>query len=817
MTLVKSNLPAPRYRTLIGQHDIVERALDLLAGPPVDRRVLIHGPAGAGKTSIANEIGMRVVGAAESPATGFAAVIWLSARPAVFTADGVLRSPLVCGTLSDFMTNICVVLGSLEILQALPEEQPAMLQAMLARQPTLVIADDIDEVVDERVLSFLDSLPGRCGVLATSRMQLNFTYTLRVSPLTRPQAAELVGELNREGDEAFSDGAVAQLYKLSGGIPLAVVWSVNLLRLGYSMSYILDHFGTTASDLLRFCFFTAWEWIENSAAADLLMAIALFSAGARADMAYRAAGLVEETPDAESALVRLRRLGLVELSADRLILLPMTRTYIMGVVMPPPGDPNGDDIRTRWADALATYVRESLALSRWQDCFDRIEEERGNLEELLALACTRHGDALQFRAAVLYSDISYYLFSQGYWQLLIEHAEWALPALREQELGEEYLTVLLTWVSRVHLLRGDDESREACFAEAEQYLVTVSEEERPLYDAIIGYNRVTQLRGDPEPDAVPTLRGAAEIFRSIGRHEWLSRAVNRLGNILSANRDFDAAIMAFSEAVAVAEPFQDSAWAKDMTGIGKGNLGVLANRQQRHADAVVHLEEAREQLAQALDDAIALMELAVAHYHLGDIRKAVRFGDAAQARSADLNLGISIAESDQEWERTVLPRLREEAANEAEADDGTSRKPELDDLVRQAVDGGLLELTGLELEDLLGRQLEELLRANAVAHGSAPQWAAGDFGPRNLAARFIASQAEVIRQQVCKQDGTGLKPKYVRMMQPGGNKASALTAMAALLYAELQLSATTVAAPAVAIYIALWLLHGNMARFCGES
>jgi len=52
MTVIKSNIPAPRYRTLIGREEIVLRVLGLLEGDPAGRHVLVHGPAGVGKTSI---------------------------------------------------------------------------------------------------------------------------------------------------------------------------------------------------------------------------------------------------------------------------------------------------------------------------------------------------------------------------------------------------------------------------------------------------------------------------------------------------------------------------------------------------------------------------------------------------------------------------------------------------------------------------------------------------------------------------------------------------------------------------------------------
>ncbi|MEU6551575.1 tetratricopeptide repeat protein [Streptomyces sp. NPDC046915] len=828
---IQSNLPLRRYRKLVGREEMVRHVIDVLAAESPAQNVLVYGPAGSGKTSVVIEAVHRIAAAeTQDRLPRYEVLVWLSARPAILTADGVLRSPLVCGTLSDFITNISAVLERPDVMRALPEEQPALLRAALSRKSTLIVADDLDEVEDERVLSFLDSLPGACRVIATARRQLDFGRPVRLGPLSFPEVRELLQEIQDGKDIRLSDSEARRLHDLCGGIPLAIVWAVNLVRLGYDVSHILDNFGETTSDLLEFCFFKAWDSVQGTPVGELLVSIALFSGGASIDLARRASGLSQQRLDFDRALVKLRRLGVLEATATRLNLLPMTRTYIMGSILPTPSGSDGDDVRTRWVDAIADYVARSLAQPRWQDCFELLEAERANLEGLFEWARTRQNETVYARASVIYSDVSYFLFCRGYWRQLEEHGSWALPALREQDLGEEYLTVLLTWVSRVHLLHGDEERLRGCFDEATDFIAAAPPETRPLYEAITDYNRVTHLNpqaGDHDgPAGVQSLRRVAGIFSELGRDEWFARVVNRLGNMLSASHDFDAATEAFTQVIGASEQHLATAWGKDMTGIGKGNLGILANRQGRYQEAIPLLRESQELVAQAMDGSVALMEQAIAHYHLGQQDEAVELALQARSAAAELDLAISIAESDPSWEKEVLPQLFAEVtatpglpapADTKAGDVDPEAVEQIELLLLQATEGGIADLSADGIEEQLGIQLQELVLETAAAAGRPPAWASGDYGPLSLGRRFIEYHKESIRQQVCQPNCQGLKPEYARSLSFGGGESGGLLPLVVSLLATLNSAEPAMAVPAVAVCVALWLARVDLDRFCRQS
>ncbi|EFL24965.1 putative tetratricopeptide repeat protein [Streptomyces himastatinicus ATCC 53653] len=822
---VQSNLPLRRYRSLVGRENVVRHAIDILDEEHPAENVLIYGPAGSGKTSVAIEAVHRMTAVKpQDRHLHFDALVWLSARPAILTVDGVLRSPLVCGTLSDFVTNICAVLGRTDVMRALPDEQPALLRAALSQKSTLIVADDLDEVEDERVLSFLSSLPGVCRVLATARSQLDFGKPVRLGPLSFPEVQDLLRQIQDGEDIRLSYAEATRLHELCGGIPLAIVWAVNLVRLGYDVSHILDNFGETTSDLLKFCFFKAWDSVQGTPVGELLVAIALFSDGASLELARRTSGLTDRRLDFDRALVKLRRLGVLEATATRLNLLPMTRTYIMGSIMPQPSGSDGDDVRTRWVDALADHVARSLAQPRWQDCFDLLEVERANIESLFEWARTRQNETVYARASALYSDVSYFLFCRGYWSQLVDHGNWALPALRAQGLGEEYLTVLLTWVSRVHLLRGDEVNLRACFDEATDFVATSPPDARLLYEAIIDYNRVTHLNPQAgehnAPSSVQKLRRVADVFRELGRDEWFARVVNRLGNMLSASQDSDAAIEAFTQVIDASEPYLALAWGKDMTGISKGNLGILANRQGRYEEAIPLLHQSQNLVAQAMDGAVALMELAIAHYHLGQRAQALALAIQARTAAAALDLAVSIAESDTSWEKEVLPQLLAESATARANVNAIALDPEtveqIDQLLQQATEGGMADLSSVHLEEQLGIQLQELVLETAATATPPPQWASGDYGPLNLGRRFIEYHKESIRSQLCLPNCQGLKPEYAQSLSFRNGETGGLLPLVVSLLATLNSIEPAMAVPVVAVFVALWLARVDLDRFCRQ-
>jgi hypothetical protein len=629
---------------------LVERiAHDLLNDARQHNGILLYGHSGIGKSAVALAVGHRVLAARSlRPARRSRDVVWISSQREQLTREGFLEAATLAGTLGDFVTAICATLGREDILRALPDEQIQLLHAELARRRVLVICDSLDQVPDDRVRSMLSALPHPTRVLATSREQLPFGKPMRVEPLDRTTVRRLARRLDEPTYRKLSEGQQEALLDACGGLPLALAWSLALLSTEVDPGRVFAALETHRSDLLRFCFDELWQSLPAQARS-LLMSLALYPSGA----SIEAGALVGGMPDSQARdhLGGLRHRSLVEAIDGSLTLLPLTRAYAMGRA---DEDRLAADLRrARWAEEVCTAVATSLHRPTWAELFGAFALRRGDVEALLAWSAENTATTTAQRAAVLWADIAYVLFSGGYWDLLLRHRGWATRSLLEQGLVDEYLATLLTWVARVLLLRGATSERAECFVEAE---AVVGRKTTDFQRALVDFNRASDEL--PAVDRVGLLESSAASFAAAGEDHWQAMAWNRLGNILALEESEDVTIRgAYERAIATADLHPEQAWAHESIATARGNLGILANRSGQHAQAYTLLREAESDITQAFDGATLTMELAIASYHVGDRRRAKTLGRQARQRAHRLSLAVPLAESDTRFETETLPRL----------------------------------------------------------------------------------------------------------------------------------------------------------------
>lgn len=658
-----TNLPPKTYRNLVGRQPAIQAITSRLnaSAPGMVTVLPIYGPSGVGKTSLVLEIGNYYVDNYLSlpEQTRFEAIIWISAQPTMLTADGFETSAFLSRDIQDVVATIAVTLGRMDILQAVRDNQLLLAYDALAKQRTLLILDNAETILDRRVFGFLRQVPPTTSIIVTSRTQqdLGLATPVRISPLDKPSGLQLVRELSTTKKVTLTDAEQTRLLELTGGIPLGIVWSIALLAYGDNASVIFRSLEASGSDILRFCFDRAWEVIQGTAAQNVLFALTLFSADINQQAVAYVAGLETDNSGLAAALALLDRLSLIDKSGERLNALPMTKAYTIAHLAQ-----HADlerHLRSRWAEYLFLYVRRALQAQSWSDAFDDTDKERPNIFGLFSWISTRQGDSLRFGAAVTFHDATYYLYSRGYWSYLLSHSDWVIRSLYDQGLIEEMLIVLLSWVARVHLYQSDNAKVSKCFEQAAELLAALDARD-VLYDAIVAFDRASILRRqERDADALNDLHTAIDVFHRLGRADLEAAALNRLGNTLAKLHRYSEAQAAYEAVVQIAQATSSALWAKELLGDGLGNLGILANRVGDYDRAIRMLNESLARLAQLLDRAVALMELAIAHYKTRRFRKAVRFAISAQELVAELNLAGSIAESDPSWEVRTLPKLKQ--------------------------------------------------------------------------------------------------------------------------------------------------------------
>jgi hypothetical protein len=188
------NLPQPDYIKFVGRKNEIEQLRELLH--PQDRvwTVVIDGIGGIGKSTLALELAHRYLkeyNFLTSPER-FEAIIWISAKTSILTADGVKSRYQFTNTIRDIYKEISLVLGEDGIHRHDSLEQNLLIKRALTKQRTLLIIDNYETIDDERVNSFIRELPCPTKCIVTTRHRIDIADPIRLSAMPREDALFLI-------------------------------------------------------------------------------------------------------------------------------------------------------------------------------------------------------------------------------------------------------------------------------------------------------------------------------------------------------------------------------------------------------------------------------------------------------------------------------------------------------------------------------------------------------------------------------------------------------------------------------------------------
>jgi len=381
------NLPQRSYTRFVGRQAELEQLRRLLMPHPRSRHFVItlDGIGGVGKSALALELayGYRDSYAGLPADERFEAIVWASAKRTLLTAGGIQQRQQTFNTLNDLYREIATVFDQLAILQADADQRRGMVERALAAQRTLLIVDNLETVDDEELLSFLREIPDPTKVMITTRHRIDIAYTIRLAGMPEADAKALMlveaarknvdltfateiseGKKNTSSENSAASAVILDdLYRKTGGIPLAIVWSIGLMSLGHSVESVLRRLGSGHSDIARFCFAESVARIRDRDAYRLLLALALFESHASRAMLGEVAGLGDDVIGRDDALAELLQLSLVEQKGERFFLLPLTQSYLLDELAARPELER--ELRGRWIDTL-TALAKLYASPQWQ-------------------------------------------------------------------------------------------------------------------------------------------------------------------------------------------------------------------------------------------------------------------------------------------------------------------------------------------------------------------------------------------------------------------------------------------------------------------
>lgn len=465
------NLPNRSYSRFVGRKEELQQLLRLLQPRSRHFLVTLDGIGGVGKSALALECAYRYRDAYDTvaPDERFDAIIWVSAKRTLLTASGIQQRQQTFNTLADLYREIATVLEQPAILQADIDQRRGLAERALARQRTLLIVDNLETVDDQELLTFLRELPEPTKAIVTTRHRIDIAYAIRLTGMPETDALILMAiEAARKNVELPVEHA-GDLYRRTGGIPLAIVWSIGLMSLGHGVEAVLRRLGSGHSDIARFCFTESVASLHGRDAERLLLALALFDASVSRGMLGDVAGLAEDEIGRDDGLVELEQLSLINKEGDRFNLLPLTRVFALEELAKQPEIEQ--ELRGRWVQYLVKVVEPYNAPHVLQPGPHALHQNGQHLVHLAqwALLAQRPEAFIAILPALMY-----------YYDLLGEWSE----LLRMSEIGSDFATLINNQkiIPRIQISRAWVFSQRGQHSEAEQAVIAALQAARQHHD-----------------------------------------------------------------------------------------------------------------------------------------------------------------------------------------------------------------------------------------------------------------------------------------------------------------------------------------------
>ncbi len=254
----RHNLPTPDFDEtgFVGRVQEVRSVVKACLGPfPI---ITIVGEGGVGKTALALKAAYEVLDSKESR---FDAVVWTSSKTTQLTPTEIIR---IEGAIRDSLGMMRSVAE--ELAGDVPGSPLEEVLAYLREFRILLVLDNLETVLDERLRDFLQQLPAGSKVLITSRIGLGaLDYPMKLNPMTPEESAQLLRALAKI--RGLNQLAQAPSRVLAGYArrmkynPGFVRWFVSAVQAGKRPEDILSK----PELFLDFCMSNVYEYLSKEA------------------------------------------------------------------------------------------------------------------------------------------------------------------------------------------------------------------------------------------------------------------------------------------------------------------------------------------------------------------------------------------------------------------------------------------------------------------------------------------------------------------------------------------------------------------------
>ncbi|MEU3301554.1 NB-ARC domain-containing protein [Streptomyces sp. NPDC006678] len=225
------NLPAPEFDEtgFFGRRGELDRIKKAIKGAyPV---VSILGDGGIGKTSIALKAAYELL---DDPKSPFDAFVWVTAKATILTVNEIQR---ISGAIENSLGLFASAAEQLGGENAKKSKDPVSeVLSYLEHFKVLLILDNMETVLDQRLRDFLLDLPMGSKVIITSRIGLGIENPVALAPLSTEDSTRLLRKLARvrnvEALQGLQPQAIAKMVQAMKGHPAYIRWFVSGVQAG---------------------------------------------------------------------------------------------------------------------------------------------------------------------------------------------------------------------------------------------------------------------------------------------------------------------------------------------------------------------------------------------------------------------------------------------------------------------------------------------------------------------------------------------------------------------------------------------------------
>ena len=226
-----NSLPNSPY--FVGRKNELKRIAEALKPKSNGWGVLITGPGGIGKTTLAIQAGHL------APNKSYKTKIFLSAKVRDLTPEGEQRYALTFKNYTDLITELALKFGDEGIELVDPKKRTIEVQRILENRRALIIFDNVEtfnEHDSKQLFQFLRYLPRSCKAIVTSRRRVDAPVdVIRLDRLAQKDAYKLIDNLiGKIRTRSMRQVNIAkqektELYEITNGNPLLIEWVVGQL------------------------------------------------------------------------------------------------------------------------------------------------------------------------------------------------------------------------------------------------------------------------------------------------------------------------------------------------------------------------------------------------------------------------------------------------------------------------------------------------------------------------------------------------------------------------------------------------------------